>query len=72
VDALNAISMQGGPFSKIYLFAIDGVFQWDQLTGWTVIRPDTGNKSTFSTFDEMKGYLTNSELLADPRRLVQT
>jgi hypothetical protein len=35
VDALNAISMQGGPFSKIYLLGIDGVFQWDHSTGWT-------------------------------------
>jgi hypothetical protein len=35
VDDLNAISIQGGPFSKIYLLSIDGVFQWDPLTGWT-------------------------------------
>jgi hypothetical protein len=35
VDALNAISMRGGPFSKLYLLALDGVFQWDQLTRWT-------------------------------------
>jgi hypothetical protein len=31
VTALNAISMQSGPFSKIYLLAIGGVFQWDQF-----------------------------------------
>ena len=66
VDALNAISMQGRPFSKIYLLAIDGVFQWDQLTGWTAIRLDIGNKPTFSTFDEMKATFTNPELSADP------
>ena len=35
VDDLNAISMQGGPFSRLYLLAMDGVFQWDHLTGWT-------------------------------------
>jgi hypothetical protein len=50
VTALNAISMQSGPFSKIYLLAIGGVFQWDQLTGWTAIRLDISNRSTF---DEM-------------------
>jgi hypothetical protein len=35
VDALNSIPMQGGPFSKVYLLSLDGVFQWDSLTGWT-------------------------------------
>jgi hypothetical protein len=35
VGTLNAIPMQGGPFSKIYLLSLDGIFQWDHLTGWT-------------------------------------
>jgi hypothetical protein len=35
VGDLNAISMQGGPFWRLYLLAMDGVFQWDHLTGWT-------------------------------------
>jgi hypothetical protein len=35
VDDLNAIPMQGGPFSKIYLLSLDGVFQWDHLSAWT-------------------------------------
>jgi hypothetical protein len=37
VDALNDISMKGGPFSKIYLLSIDGVFQWGRLTRWTPV-----------------------------------
>jgi hypothetical protein len=66
IDTLNAISMQSGPFSKIYLLAMAGVFQWDQLTGWTAIRLDKRAEATFSTFDQMKDYFINPELLADP------
>jgi hypothetical protein len=38
VDDLNAIPTEGGPFSKIYLLSLDGLFQWDHLTRWCRVR----------------------------------
>ena len=34
VDRLNEISLQGGPFTKIFLLGLHGNFQWERSFGW--------------------------------------
>jgi hypothetical protein len=60
---LNAISVQGGPFAKIYLLTMHGNFEWDRSSGWSTLGPARIKRSSF---DVMKGHLTNPELLTDP------
>lgn len=64
VTDLNAVPLQGGPFSKIYLLSLHGAFEWELPAGWKTLGPE--RKREGPTFDELKGYLGNRELLDDP------
>jgi hypothetical protein len=64
VADLNAVPMQSGPFSKIYLLSLHGAFEWARSSGWKTLGPE--RKVEGPTFDELKGYLMNRELLDDP------
>ena len=64
VTDLNAVPLQSGPFSKIYLLSLYGAFEWELSSGWKTLGPE--RKREGPTFEEFKGYLANRELLDDP------
>jgi hypothetical protein len=64
VADLNRIPVQSVPFSRIYLLSVHGAFQWERSPGWTTLAPE--RKIEGPSFDDLKGYLANPELLTDP------
>lgn len=66
VADLNQLSLQTGPFSKIYLLSLlHGSFEWGQSVGWKALEP-ARKLVRETTFEELEGYLNNQKLLDDP------
>jgi len=61
---LNTIPVQRRTFSRVYFFSTRGSFEWEQSSGWKALGPE--KKVEGPTFDELKGYLANRDLLDDP------
>lgn len=65
VADLNMVPVQSGQFSKIYLLSVlHGSFEWERSSGWKTLEPASKEKGP--TFEELKAYLINQELLDDP------
>lgn len=65
--ALSDLSdaLKNGPFTRLYMLAFNGVYQWDRTGGWENLSPPrTGGKGP--TFDELKAVLDDPEWLGDP------
>ena len=59
-------AMQASPFSKVYVITLDGVFQWDKLSGWSNLAPETASPRQGATLDELQNTLADPEWLTDP------
>jgi hypothetical protein len=66
VDDFNSVpSLEPYVFSKVFVFAFTGAYEWQRGVGWRKLAGESA-PSQGPSFDELKGVLNDPEWLADP------